>query len=92
MEQNDFKYHVTMSLVRKMVKQGLLTADEYDVIDTKMREKYRPKIGTIFVKIPLTEPKKDGNMVADKQERRSAIWQKKRPKSRKLSLLSQVFQ
>ena len=34
-----------------------LTADEYAVIDTKMREKYRPKIGTIFVKIPLTEPK-----------------------------------
>lgn len=57
MEQNDFKYHVTMSLVRKMTKQGLLTADEYAVIDTKMREKYRPKIGTIFVKIPLTEPK-----------------------------------
>jgi len=57
MEQNDFKYHVTMSLVRKMAKQGLLTADEYAVIDTKMREKYRPKIGTIFVKIPLTELK-----------------------------------
>lgn len=37
MEQNDFKYHVTMSLVRKMAKQGLLTADEYAVIDTKMR-------------------------------------------------------
>lgn len=50
-------HHATMSLVRKMAKQGLLTADEYAVIDTKMREKYRPKIGTIFVKIPLTEPK-----------------------------------
>lgn len=50
-------HHVTMSLVRKMAKQGLLTADEYAVIDTKMGEKYRPKIGTIFVKIPLTEPK-----------------------------------
>lgn len=57
MKQNDLMYHVTMSLLRKMVKQGLLTGDEYAVIDTKMREKYHPKIGTIFVKIPLTEPK-----------------------------------
>ena len=54
--QNDFKYHVTMSLVRKMVEKGLLTADEYAVIDTKMREKYRPKIGTLFIGKPLTNP------------------------------------
>lgn len=57
MEQNDFKYHVTMSLVRKMVKQGLLTANEYAVIDTKMKVKYRPKIGTLFAPKPLTDQK-----------------------------------
>jgi hypothetical protein len=45
-----------MSLVRKMVEKGLLTADEYAVIDTKMREKYRPKIGTLFIEKPLTNP------------------------------------
>ena len=56
MNQNDFKYHVTMSLVREMVEKGLLTADEYAVIDTKMREKYRPKIGTLFIEKPLTNP------------------------------------
>ena len=56
MNQNDFKYHVTMNLVRKMVKKGLLTAEEYAVIDTKMREKYHPKIGTLFIGKPLTNP------------------------------------
>lgn len=54
--QNDLKYHVTMSLARKMMEKGLLTADEYAVIDTKMREKYRPKIGTLFIGKPLTNP------------------------------------
>ena len=56
MNQNDLKYHVTMSLARKMMEKGLLTADEYAVIDTKMREKYRPKIGTLFIGKPLTNP------------------------------------
>ena len=55
MNQNDLKYHVTMSLARKMVEKGLLTADEYAVIDTKMREKYRPKIGTLFVDLPAEQ-------------------------------------
>ena len=55
MNQNDFKYHVTMSLARKMMEKGLLTADEYAVIDTKMREKYRPKTGTLFIGKPLTK-------------------------------------
>lgn len=57
MKQNDLMYHVTMSLLRKMVKQGLLTGDEYAVIDTKMREKYHPKIGTLFIAKPLTNLK-----------------------------------
>lgn len=42
-------YLTTMSLFRTMVRKGLLTEEEYAVIDTKMRSKYCPKFGTLFV-------------------------------------------
>lgn len=56
MNQNEITYLVTMKLFQKMLKCGLLTAGEYCVIDTKMRAKYQPKIGTLFREIPLTNP------------------------------------
>ncbi len=49
MDQNEITYLVTMILFRKMVTQGLLTEREFSLLDAKMREKYQPKIGTIFV-------------------------------------------
>lgn len=48
MKQNEIMYQVTMSIFRNMVKNGLLTKEEYSVIDTKMQEKYKPKFGTLF--------------------------------------------
>lgn len=41
-------YQVTMSLVAAMRKQGLISADEYGVIDTIFTEKYHPIFGAIF--------------------------------------------
>ena len=55
MSQNELTYLVTMKLFQKMLKSGLITAEEYAVIDTKMRAKYSPKIGTLFCEIPLTD-------------------------------------
>lgn len=52
MKQNEITYLVTMKLFQKMVECGLLTTEEYCVIDTKMRTKYAPKIGTLFCEIP----------------------------------------
>lgn len=52
MSQNEITYLVTMKLFLKMLECGLLTAEEYCVIDTKMRAKYQPKIGTLFCEIP----------------------------------------
>ena len=57
MKRNETTYLVTMKLFQKMLKNGLLTAEEYAVIDTKMRAKYRPKIGTLFTGNPLTYPR-----------------------------------
>lgn len=55
MNQNEITYLVTMKLFQKMLKSGLITAEEYCVIDTKMRVKYQPKIGTLFCEKSLTD-------------------------------------
>lgn len=55
MNQNEITYLVTMKMFQKMLKSGLITAEEYAVIDTKMRAKYSPKIVTLFCEIPLTD-------------------------------------
>ena len=48
MKQNEIMYQVTMSLFRQMLRDGLLTKEEYSVIDTKMKEKYKPDFGILF--------------------------------------------
>ena len=47
--QNELMYQMTMSIARRMFSEGLMTEDEYRQIDTIFREKYQPKIGTLFV-------------------------------------------
>ena len=47
--QNERMYHATMSFARKMLRDGLITVDEYRQIDTMFIEKYQPKIGVLFV-------------------------------------------
>ena len=55
MNQNEITYLVTMKLFQKMLESGLITAEEYAVIDTKMRAKYSPKIGALFCEKSLTD-------------------------------------
>ena len=40
-------YRATLAIARTMLRKGLISKDEYTVIDTKMREKYRPLLGTL---------------------------------------------
>lgn len=40
-------YQVTLTLARTMLRRGLITEDELAIIDTKMREKYKPLLGTL---------------------------------------------
>ena len=47
--QNEMMYQATMSFARKMLREGLITQDEYRKIDTMFIEKYQPKIGALFV-------------------------------------------
>lgn len=44
-------YQATMSIVRKMLAEGLITEEEYRQIDTMFLAKYRPLFGTLFSEI-----------------------------------------
>ena len=50
MRQEKF-YQATMSMVRKMLAEGLINEEEYRQIDTMFLEKYRPLFGTLFSEI-----------------------------------------
>ena len=55
--ENELRYQATMSMVRKMLRDGFITEREYRQIDTMFRDKYQPKIGTLLSEIPLTKAK-----------------------------------
>ena len=44
-------YQATMNMFRSMLKNGLITEEQYAIIDTKMLEKYRPLLGTLFAEL-----------------------------------------
>ena len=46
-------YQATMNVFDGMRKKGLITEEQYAIIDTKMLEKYRPLLGTLFRQIDL---------------------------------------
>lgn len=43
--EHERRYRVAISVAAMMMKQGLLTEDEYHMIDKRMIEKYRPFFG-----------------------------------------------
>ena len=47
-------YQATMSMFRSMLKSGLITKEQYAIIDTKMLQKYQPLLGTLFAAQSLT--------------------------------------
>lgn len=47
-------YQATMNMFRSMLKKGLITKEQYAIIDTKMLQKYQPLLGTLFAAQPLT--------------------------------------
>lgn len=44
-------YQATMNVFDGMRKKGLITEEQYAIIDTKMLEKYRPLLGTLFAEL-----------------------------------------
>lgn len=52
MDEDQFEreklYQASMNMFQAMLKDGTITEEQYTIIDTKMREKYQPIIGTLF--------------------------------------------
>lgn len=44
-------YQATMNVFAGMLTKGLITEEQYAIIDTKMLEKYRPLLGTLFAEL-----------------------------------------
>jgi len=46
--QNEKLYQTTMHIVRKLMQDGIISADEYSQIDAVFLKKYKPLFGTLF--------------------------------------------
>ncbi len=46
--KKELAYQMTMSNAKKLLEKGLISQDEYDEFDTKMRQKYAPIFGTLW--------------------------------------------
>ena len=46
--RNEELYQTTMHIVRKLMQDGVISADEYHHIDAIFIKKYRPFFGSLF--------------------------------------------
>lgn len=53
--RNERLYQTTMAAVKKLLKQGTISEDEYGQIDTIFREKYHPSLGSLLFDISLIQ-------------------------------------
>lgn len=44
----ELQYQTAVSIAKKLLGQGLLTEEEYAVIDTKLRADFEPALGTLL--------------------------------------------
>lgn len=51
--RKEIVYQMTMSAARQMLEKGLITDEQYQKYDTKMRQKYAPIIGILWSEIDL---------------------------------------
>ncbi len=51
--RNEILYQTTMSLTKNLLKQGVISKEEYGLIDTIFTQKYSPSLGSLFADINL---------------------------------------
>jgi len=51
---NEKSYYASLEIVKKLLKQGLLTQEEFVSINDKLIEKYKPVLGQISAHNDLT--------------------------------------
>ena len=59
---NERVFLLTMSAAKKMLREGIITPDEYREFETNMIQKYKPKFGDLFSNINLICLETRGNM------------------------------
>ncbi|MHB1154069.1 MAG: SHOCT domain-containing protein [Eubacteriales bacterium] len=52
--QAEMKYQTAIAIAKTLLDKGLLTREEYAVIDTILLDKYRPTLGTLLSENVLT--------------------------------------
>lgn len=50
---SEINYMTTMTIVKNLLKQGILSEDDYKEIDTIMHEKYEASLGSLLFDITL---------------------------------------
>ncbi len=51
--ENERRYEMLMYHVRQMLRSGIISVEEFLEIDTRYRQKYRPKSGGLLVRKDL---------------------------------------
>lgn len=49
--RNEAMYQTTMHIVRKMLKEGIISEEEYRQVNDVFLEKYRPILGGLFAQL-----------------------------------------
>lgn len=49
--ENEIDYSLSMNLAQELLKMGAISEEDYRNFDTKMQQKYQPKIGGLFWEI-----------------------------------------
>ncbi|NEW66028.1 hypothetical protein H1220_04235 [Carnobacteriaceae bacterium zg-84] len=50
-KNNELTFQITMTLVDNLIKNNLITAEEYELFKEKMIKKYEPKLGKLLILI-----------------------------------------
>lgn len=53
LDLQEMTYQIIMSNAKKMLKNELISREEYTAFESKMKEKYKPVIGPIYSEIDL---------------------------------------
>ena len=44
----ELQYQIAVSIAKELLSQGLLTKEEFAVIDTKLKNDFKPTLGTLL--------------------------------------------
>jgi len=60
--KDELTFEVVMSIFKNLYDKGIITAEEFAIIETKQRSKFSPILGTLYPQNPLINDTNDGNM------------------------------